>query len=567
MSVSGLDNRVSAMEARLANPEHPTLSRDLAARRGGRFSQAKSHSTRRSTRSIPLDPALSTDDSIDGDDTDLVPYTEDDSASESVQLNEINLSKTERRLLKRAPKSDHERNLPHPRLRAKGGRSAKQGNFSQGCDVGGRRTKGQTWPPGLERKDTAEQPTWDPAYLFEVAKDVQGRDKNNAQGGKRKRAKKAKANYRLDEDGGPPITEGAGLLLSKLLAVFGRAHRQDLEGVLAGMIDGSLSTTSHDMASVVESIKRQTNEIQVRELHLMLSLIQLVLNVDSLRADNKLKCLPRRRVTDKTLAEQYVPGTHENTFRDWVHHGKKLLLLDSLPPTWSQVTRAESTVEIVQYGLSRDSNPGYKYQVRFLSVIDTISKQTSSSLQSRAFWRTWYPQQFVAGSTIRPLCRRRGKEGTHRYIIISPPRADGVDDAGALFGLGLAVQQVLVRPIVRPGKMKYGRNGRLRCGYGFIPHVPFLADSITAVKRMVSCPIFGACHLRNESIVSVHAYSDLWKEGRRKGREGEKGKKGKSGGRTYLELLVEENARLLVRALDDAQRRTAGWRERQSMGC
>ncbi|KAF8201939.1 hypothetical protein K438DRAFT_592154 [Mycena galopus ATCC 62051] len=156
---------------------------------------------------------------------------------------------------------------------------------------------------------------------------LQGRGRNNAQGGKRKRAKKIKATWRLDEDGGPPITEGAGLLLSKLLAVFGRAHRQDLEEVLEGMIDGSLSTTSHDMASVVASIKRQTNEIRVRELHLMLSLIQLALNVDSLRADNKLKCLPRRRVTDKALAEQYAPGTHENTFRDWVHHGKKLALL------------------------------------------------------------------------------------------------------------------------------------------------------------------------------------------------------------------------------------------------
>ncbi|KAF8162166.1 hypothetical protein K438DRAFT_1985290 [Mycena galopus ATCC 62051] len=83
MSVSGLDNCVSAMEARFANPQHPTLSRDLAARRGGRFAQAKSHSTRRSTGRIPLDPALSADDSIHGDDTDLVPYTEDNWSSDT----------------------------------------------------------------------------------------------------------------------------------------------------------------------------------------------------------------------------------------------------------------------------------------------------------------------------------------------------------------------------------------------------------------------------------------------------------------------------------------------------
>ncbi|KAJ6523640.1 hypothetical protein B0H19DRAFT_1085702 [Mycena capillaripes] len=186
---------------------------------------------------------------------------------------------------------------------------------------------------------------------------LQRRRNNNAQGGKSKKAKKAKINWRVDDDGGPPVTEGAGLLLSKLLAVFGRAHRQELEEVLAGKIDGSLSITSHDMASVVASIKQQTNEIRVRELHLMLSLIQLALNVDSLRADNKLKCLPRRRVTDKTLAEQYAPGTHENTFRDWVHHGKKLLLLCAGGGghlVAGLCTEACQTWDVAAYGASTD---------------------------------------------------------------------------------------------------------------------------------------------------------------------------------------------------------------------
>ncbi|KAF8170467.1 hypothetical protein K438DRAFT_1982627 [Mycena galopus ATCC 62051] len=196
MSVSGLDNRVSAMEARLANPEHPTLSRDLAARRGGRFAQAKSHSTRRSTRSIPLDPALSTDDSIDGDDTDLVPYTEDDSASESVQLNEINLSKTERRLLKEYttgvfyrvcnvfdkvwPEPDSVRQnpitkeiYPTPDFAQKVDAQQNKAIFRKVAMLADAELKDKRrWPLGLERKDTAEQPTWDPAYLFEVAKDV-----------------------------------------------------------------------------------------------------------------------------------------------------------------------------------------------------------------------------------------------------------------------------------------------------------------------------------------------------------------------------------------------------------
>jgi hypothetical protein len=73
--------------------------------------------------------------------------------------------------------------------------------------------------------------------------------------------------------------------------------------------------------------------------------------------------------------------------------------------------------------------------------------------------------------------------------------------------------------------------------------------------------LFGASRLRNEGIVSIHAYSYSWEEGRRKRRErGEGDEEGKSGGRTHLELLVEEDPRLLVRDLDDAPRRTAGWR-------
>ncbi|KAJ7218885.1 hypothetical protein B0H12DRAFT_1153042, partial [Mycena haematopus] len=156
---------------------------------------------------------------------------------------------------------------------------------------------------------------------------IKGGRKNTSQGGQRKRAKKAKAGWREDDDGGPPVTEAAGLLLSKLLAIFGRAHREKLDLVLAGVKEGGLPKMSADMASVVASINWLTDDIRVRELHLMLSLIQLALNVDSLRADNALKCLPKQHVTSKALAQKYAPGIHENTFRDWVNYGKKLLLL------------------------------------------------------------------------------------------------------------------------------------------------------------------------------------------------------------------------------------------------
>ncbi|KAK7035089.1 hypothetical protein R3P38DRAFT_3263852 [Favolaschia claudopus] len=144
---------------------------------------------------------------------------------------------------------------------------------------------------------------------------------NNSQNGPRKRAKKgAKPEWRLDEEGGPPVTEEAGILLSKLLSVFSRRHRGELEEVLAGGTDGSVYTATTDLSSICTSIRVQMNAIRVREVHLMLSLIHL-------RAQRKLQNAPIRDTTDKTLAQLYALGTAENTFRDWVSFGKRLLLL------------------------------------------------------------------------------------------------------------------------------------------------------------------------------------------------------------------------------------------------
>ncbi|KAF8149607.1 hypothetical protein K438DRAFT_1779301 [Mycena galopus ATCC 62051] len=67
--------------------------------------------------------------------------------------------------------------------------------------------------------------------------------------------------------------------------------------------------------------------------------------------------------------------------------------------------------------------------------------------------------------------------------------------------------------------------------------------------------LFGACHLRNKGIVSIHAYLYLWEERKKRGKGEEEGK---SGGRTHAVLLMEEDTCLLFRALDDAQRRTTG---------
>ncbi|KAJ7155285.1 hypothetical protein C8R46DRAFT_1196774, partial [Mycena filopes] len=150
---------------------------------------------------------------------------------------------------------------------------------------------------------------------------VKGKGRGKGKGSSRKKAKTV--GYRVDPDGGPAITEGAGKLLSRLLAIFGRAHRQDLEKVLNGIgVTSSSSFTPNDMVSLCARISQQTTQVQVGELQLMLSLIQLGLNVDSLRAE------ATSRITFKKLTAEYAPpGTHENTFRDWVNHSKKLILL------------------------------------------------------------------------------------------------------------------------------------------------------------------------------------------------------------------------------------------------
>jgi phage replication-related protein YjqB (UPF0714/DUF867 family) len=60
-----------------------------------------------------------------------------------------------------------------------------------------------------------------------------------------------------------------------------------------------------------------------------------------------------------------------------------------------------------------------------------------------------------------------------------------------------------------------------------------------------ACALLGACHLRNERIVSIHAYSSLYRKARLGGRERRKRKEITEQEPT---LKVEEDARLLVRA-------------------
>ncbi|KAJ7710576.1 hypothetical protein B0H17DRAFT_1190288 [Mycena rosella] len=145
---------------------------------------------------------------------------------------------------------------------------------------------------------------------------------NNSQTSQRKR-RKVPAGWRIEASGGPPVTKRAGELLGKLLAIYGRQNRLELDDLLVGTT--SELPVGNDMAAIVQRLSSQSKALKVGELQYMLALVQLVLHVDSLKADAKLKYL--RKVTLQDLAEKYAPGTHPNTFRDWVNWGKRLLLL------------------------------------------------------------------------------------------------------------------------------------------------------------------------------------------------------------------------------------------------
>ncbi|KAJ7708926.1 hypothetical protein B0H17DRAFT_1124715 [Mycena rosella] len=152
--------------------------------------------------------------------------------------------------------------------------------------------------------------------------DDEQRNNNNSQTGQRK-CRKVPAGWRIEPSGGPPVTKCAGELLGKLLAIYGRQNRLELDDLLVGTT--SELPVGNDMAAIVQRLSSQSKALKVGELQYMLALVQLVLHVDSLKADAKLKYL--RKVTVQNLAEKYAPGTHPNTFRDWVNWGKRLLLL------------------------------------------------------------------------------------------------------------------------------------------------------------------------------------------------------------------------------------------------
>ncbi|KAJ7082082.1 hypothetical protein B0H15DRAFT_803446 [Mycena belliarum] len=147
-----------------------------------------------------------------------------------------------------------------------------------------------------------------------------------AESGKRKKRKIA-VGWTVDSSGGAPITKAAGELLGKLLGIYGRAQRLELDTIVTGLDSVLRGPLGNDMKGVVGRLTQQSKTLKIGELGYMLTLIQLALNVDSLKADAALKY--KRKVTWESLASTYAPSTHPNTFQDWVTAGKRLLFLSA----------------------------------------------------------------------------------------------------------------------------------------------------------------------------------------------------------------------------------------------
>lgn len=89
-----------------------------------------------------------------------------------------------------------------------------------------------------------------------------------------------------DPKGGPPMTQNAAILLTKLLGVYTREGRNALDQLLQDLDrvspedNGCTDIDVSDTAALVKKIKKQDHRLKVAELEHMLSLVQLALNVD-----------------------------------------------------------------------------------------------------------------------------------------------------------------------------------------------------------------------------------------------------------------------------------------------
>ncbi|KAJ7157816.1 DNA topoisomerase [Mycena filopes] len=128
-----------------------------------------------------------------------------------------------------------------------------------------------------------------------------------------------------DPNGGPPITQAAGRMLVTMAGVFNRDGRAALESILRGPSSTSVgaSIDRTDIGALVNYLKDRSHSMKLYELDLMLSLVQLALNVDS---EQRRAKLAGKSITKVKLAEKFTTVSRV-VFTNWLTWGQRLLLL------------------------------------------------------------------------------------------------------------------------------------------------------------------------------------------------------------------------------------------------
>ncbi|KAF8145356.1 hypothetical protein K438DRAFT_1991879 [Mycena galopus ATCC 62051] len=144
--------------------------------------------------------------------------------------------------------------------------------------------------------------------------------------GTSKKGKKQKLRWRVDPEGGPPLTLKAGHVLARLLGILTTSSRRDLEELLTCLpVTESTLAVASTLDGAVERVQQLHVGLHQHELNYMLALIQLTVHVDRAKKEAALQGLPK--VTGESLVACFASRVARRTFLDWLSSGQKLMLV------------------------------------------------------------------------------------------------------------------------------------------------------------------------------------------------------------------------------------------------
>ncbi|KAJ6487210.1 hypothetical protein C8R47DRAFT_518002 [Mycena vitilis] len=152
--------------------------------------------------------------------------------------------------------------------------------------------------------------------------------KKKKKSGPAKKNPPKKKNYKVLPSGGPPLTKSAGELLGSLACgIFKREKRTELDTFLESLALGEEKLDydgGQDVLGIVKRLNFFERAGQIASFWYMLSLVQLVLHVDSLKKD--LRAKGEHVLGIGAIAQKYG-GTSRSAFQRRIEEGSRLLSL------------------------------------------------------------------------------------------------------------------------------------------------------------------------------------------------------------------------------------------------